>query len=115
MIVKAKYLGPFPEVTVPGFAGKTAKLGEEVKLRVPDGYPLGGCWEITEGLKEYQKAIDDRVAAVKKRHEERAKKSAKALEDFNENRPDETAAYLANGEKDHTKPEKAAKPAGGAK
>jgi hypothetical protein len=43
MIVTAKYVGPFPEVTC---NGTTAKPGEIVRLRIPDGQTLAGCWEV---------------------------------------------------------------------
>lgn len=42
MIVRAKYVGPYPEVTC---NGTTAKPGEIVRLRIPDGQVLGGDWQ----------------------------------------------------------------------
>lgn len=46
MIVEAKYVGPYPEVLVPGFERKICKRGETTKIRVDEGVSLGGCWEI---------------------------------------------------------------------
>lgn len=48
MIVSAKYIGPFPEVT---FNGVTAKPGETARLRVPEGQVLAGCWEVVDDVK----------------------------------------------------------------
>lgn len=111
MILKAKYIGPFPEVTVPGFTKKRAHPGETVTLRVPDGFPLGGCWEIVEGMKEYRDALEkaeaDRIAKAKAR-EDRAAGLLKKIK-----QPEEMDHYLANGEVDHTKKTKVK--AGGAK
>lgn len=41
MIVRAKYVGPYPEVTC---NGTTASRGEVVRLRIPDHQSLGGDW-----------------------------------------------------------------------
>ena len=57
MIIEAKYTGPFPAVTVPGFPRKTAKRGEVVKLKVRDGFPIGGDWEIIKGKDGYESAL----------------------------------------------------------
>jgi len=56
MIVRAKYIGPFPEVTI---AGVTVKRDEVAKIRIPDGTPIGGCWEVME-----DEAKDDAGAAA---------------------------------------------------
>jgi len=80
MILEAKYIGPYANVTVPGFKGKTVAREVPVKLRIRDGYPIGGCWEITKGETEYkaarakleeerQERIDARIAARKERAE----------------------------------------------
>lgn len=56
MIVHAKYIGPFPEVTI---SGVTVKRDEVAKIRVPDGQQLGGCWELVEdGQTEAQAALE---------------------------------------------------------
>lgn len=46
MILTAKYVGPFSEVTVPGFENKVCKRGETVKIRITDGTEIGGCWDV---------------------------------------------------------------------
>lgn len=101
MILKAKYIGPFPEVTVPGFTKKRAVPGETVTLRVPDGFPIGGCWEIVEGMKEYQAALEKAEAERIAKNKERQDRAAGLLKKIEQ--PDETAHYLANGEADHTR------------
>lgn len=111
MILKAKYIGPFPEVTVPGFGKKFAVPGETVTLRVPDGFPLGGCWEIVEGAKEYRAALEKAEAERTAKAEERQKVAAERLKKISPT--DELQHYLANGEADHTKKTKSK--AGGAK
>lgn len=66
MIIKAKYVGPFFEVHIPGFENKTCKRGDVVKLRVPDGADVGGCWEIIDGadgvLDASAKVVDNKSA-----------------------------------------------------
>lgn len=74
MILKAKYVGPYASVEVPGFAHRTAKRDEVVTVRVPDGSVLGGPWEIVEGKEEYEKAIE----AARERREAEAKAKADA-------------------------------------
>lgn len=56
MIVRAKYTGPFDEVTI---AGVTVKRGEAARIRVPDGQQLGGCWQVLD-----DEAKDDAGAAA---------------------------------------------------
>lgn len=46
MIVRAKYVGPFAEVTVPGFENKVCKRGDPVLIRIPDDQEIGACWEV---------------------------------------------------------------------
>ncbi len=56
MIVHAKYIGPFPEVTI---SGVTVRRDEVAKIRVPDGQHLGGCWELVEeGQTEAQALLE---------------------------------------------------------
>lgn len=62
MIVSAKYIGPFPEVN---FNGVTAKPGEVVRLRVPEGQTLAGCWEVVEEGQSKAQALIDEVNAFK--------------------------------------------------
>ena len=75
MILEAKYLGPFAKVQVPGFEHKTCKRGETTKMRIPAGRPIGACWEITKGKKEYEaglkKAEDDRIKVAEARAKRR--------------------------------------------
>lgn len=104
MILKAKYKGPFPESSVPGFAGKTAAIGEEVAIRIPDGHMCPGCWEITEGLDAYNQALEAAEQADKAREADQAKKAAAAAEQAAAIRPDKLKQYLAAGEADHSKP-----------
>lgn len=101
MILEAKYIGPYAEVSVPGFGSKLCKRGEAVKMRIADGQRIGGCWEIIAGQKEYQAAI----AAV-----EKAAADAKAA------RRDKAAAMAEAVQKEiddldrlQPKPEKASK------
>ena len=44
-------MGPFPEVSVPGFQRKFCKQGETVSIRLPEGVSLDGSWEIVESDK----------------------------------------------------------------
>lgn len=103
MILEARYIGPFPVVTVPGFSGKTVKQGETTTLRVPDGRPIGGCWEITKGAEEYRAALDKAESDVKAKGEARQEKARKVAEKVREQRNAvEKAHYLGLGEKDCT-------------
>ena len=104
MILKAKYVGPFAEVSVPGFAGKVAHPGEEVVLRVRDGFPLGGCWEITEGEDQYRAALEKAQAEKKEKADKRKKTAERQAEKAAALRPDPLKQYLASGEVDATKP-----------
>lgn len=115
MILLAKYTGPYPEVTVPGFVGKVTLRDKPVKIRVPDGMPLGGCWDIIEGAKEYKAAIEAREADLKAKHDAKAKRAADQAAKIAKAQPDITDTYLANGEKDFTKAKPASKTVGGAK
>lgn len=81
MILEARYIGPFEEVTVPGFEFKTVKNGEATKLRVPDGSDIGGCWEIIAGKDEYDAARAKADAAREARVLAREKAKAAALEE----------------------------------
>ena len=84
MIVEATYTGPFAVVTIPNSNGKLSKRGEDgkhstKKIRVRDGHPIGACWDITKGKKEYEaglKKADAAAAEAKKARDERAAKTA---------------------------------------
>jgi len=84
MILEAKYIGPYPRVSVPGYQHRESVRGKDgkhpvVKIRVPEGRPIGGCWEITKGKKEYDaglKKVQDKLVAEAK--EKAAKKKAAA-------------------------------------
>jgi len=113
MIVEAIYKGPYPEVTVPGFRGKTVKKGEPVKLRTKDGHVLGGCWRITKGEAEYEKA---REAFEKMRTEKKAAREARreqmrktAAQSRAKSFDDEAALLVERGEIDATASKPAAK------
>ena len=85
MIIEAKYVGPFDTVTVPTMPGKLIKQGETVKLRIEDGVPIGGCWEIVKGKKEYEaglKAAAAEAEAKAKARQARATATAKIAEDI---------------------------------
>lgn len=98
MILEAKYTGPFPRVTVPGFQHRTAVKGEVVKIRIAEGKPIGGCWEIVKGKKEYEaglKVAKDKLEAeakakaekIKARNEAELKKLDKIIEDADKPKP----------------------------
>lgn len=90
MILEAKYVGPFPTVTIPSMPGVIIKQGEVTKIRIPDGVPIAECWEIVKGKKEYEaglkaaaekkeqaaKATTARAAATKKLADENLKRAS---------------------------------------
>lgn len=107
MILEAKYVGPFSVVTVPGFNRKTVKRGEPVKVRVPDGASLGGCWDVTKGAKEYEAALEEAEAKRKAAAEAslaRKKEMREKIEASREERNRKMIEELtARGERDATK------------
>lgn len=80
MILEAKYIGPFARVTVPGFHHRVATKGQVVKLRITEGRPLGGCWEITKGKKEYEAGLKKVADEAKAKAKAKAKVRADAKE-----------------------------------
>ena len=53
MIINARYIGPYLEVSVPGWENKLSRRGPDgqhpvVTLRMPDHQLLAGCWEPVE-------------------------------------------------------------------
>ena len=85
MILEAKYIGPHSRVSVPGYQHRETvrKDGKfpVVKIRVPEGRPIGGCWEIIKGKKQYEaglKAAQDKLQAEAKANAENKKAAAEA-------------------------------------
>jgi len=81
MILEAKYIGPHSRVSVPGYQHRVAVRGEVVKMRLPEGRPIGGCWEIVKGKKEYEaglKAAKDKLEAEAKATAEKKTAAAEA-------------------------------------
>ncbi len=84
MIVEATYTGPFAVVLIPNSNGKRSTRGKDgkhstKKIRVREGHPIGGCWDITKGKKEYEdmlKKADTAAAEAKEARDERAAKTA---------------------------------------
>lgn len=74
MILEAKYIGPHSRVSVPGYQHRESVRGKDgnhppVKIRVPEGRSIGGCWEIVKGKKEYDaglKAVQAKLEAEAK-------------------------------------------------
>ncbi len=81
MIVEARYVGPHALVEIPHSGGKRSRRQDDgkhpiVKIRARDGHPLGGCWDITKGKKEYEAGIENLQAEAKKTKKARAKRAA---------------------------------------
>lgn len=83
MIVRAKYIGPFPEVTI---LGVTVKRNEVAKIRVPDGQQLGGCWALVED------GQTDAQAALEAANQFKLEDSAGSAESMASSAPDAIAA-----------------------
>ena len=80
MIIEAKYIGPLAKVTVPGFAHRVADRGQTVKIRITEGKPIGGCWEIVKGKTEYEAGLKKVEKEAEARAKARAESRAKAKE-----------------------------------
>ena len=83
MILECKYIGPFSAVLVPGFRDKLCKRGATVKIRIRDGFPVGGCWEIVGDDKDYLAALEKQVketAKLLKARQKRAKETLRLVE-----------------------------------
>lgn len=84
MIVEATYNGPYAVVLIPNSNGKRSTRDKDgnhpsVKIRVREGHPIGGCWDITKGKKEYEAGLKKAEAAsaeAKKVRAARAEKTA---------------------------------------
>ena len=93
MILEAKYIGPHSRVSVPGYQHRESvrKDGKHpvVKIRIPEGRPLGGCWEIIKGKKEYdaglkaaQKKLEDEAKAIAAKKKAAAEAEAQRLDNL---------------------------------
>ena len=72
VVVEAEYIGPYAKVLIPNSGGKTYKRGDPApKIRVRYGHPIGGCWKITKGQKEYDAMLKQAQAEADERASER--------------------------------------------